>query len=151
MQFPKRQLPKGQIRPSEAPQTANEAEYCDQNGLEGLGLHQEEARGLSAVTRTEFYCYENFWEVTTWEITPGKLPLGKLPLRSCRLGKCLPSFSMLYLERQRTAVTLKIPGMLAGKFARKLLMISLLNWLVDQTSSMKMPLFSPFLMYIWVS
>ena len=89
-----------------------------------------------------------YWlnELTTCEIILGKFPLGEVPL-----GKYLTYFSMVYLEHQRTAVTLTIPGMLAGKSASQQLMISLPNWLVDQSSSMKMLLFSPFLMFIWVS
>ena len=82
VQFLKRQLPKGQVRPSEAPQAAMEgralwlgwARGRGQNRLGG-GKHCGQDR-LCRLLHKKLH----IWEVANWENTLGKLPLGKMPL-----------------------------------------------------------------------
>ena len=70
VQFQKWQLPKGQVRPSEAPQAAIETERCGQDGLGGRALRLVQT-----------------WEVAAWEIAHlGICPLGKYPWEVAALG-----------------------------------------------------------------
>ena len=60
--FPNVQYPKGQVRPSKAPQAAIGAECCGQDGIEVLAPQLEQARGRA------------LWLGQTWENVFGKLP-----------------------------------------------------------------------------
>ena len=80
VKFPKRQLPKGYVRSSKAPQAAMGAERYDGKDR---ALRQEQSAGGQTLR------LGNSWEVITWENTLGKLPLGKNPLR-----KYLPSLKL---------------------------------------------------------
>ena len=74
VEFSKRQLPKGQIRPSEALQAAVRAEHYGYDGLGGRTPRQEHAAPKT-----------DFGSCRMANCTFEKLPLGKIPLGSCHL------------------------------------------------------------------
>ena len=61
VQFPKRQLPNGQVRPSEAPQAAMRTKRCDQEGLGWPSDAAGESQGGRALRS------EQAWEVAACE------------------------------------------------------------------------------------
>ena len=83
--FPSVQFPKGQVRPSEAPQAA----------MEGLALRLGWARGLSAAARpgcgggTSAAARNDLGSYCLRNCTFGKLPLGKIPFGSTQHLFCM--------------------------------------------------------------
>ena len=73
--FPSGNVPKVRL---EAPQAAMGAEYCGWDGLVGLALRLEQARGTSAVARSDLRSWR-LGNLPFWKLPLGKLPLGKVP------------------------------------------------------------------------
>ena len=66
------QFPKGQVRPSEAPQAATRAERCGQDRLGGRAPLLEHAKGRALRLGQT-------WEVVTWEVASWENAFGKVP------------------------------------------------------------------------